>query len=545
MRARISVLAMLAVLAPAIAVIALCFALNVGAAVTLLATLAALTPATLFLYGVAAAASPIRAFADKLADCAGDPAGHAGADHFARLQSNLRAVVAKAESLERHGARDPVSQLPVREEFLHGVNGDLGRQRGESLMGLVRFANYERVAAFDAAAGRRALAAFAARLRDAVHPARRVGHVDRDSFAIWFNGIDRKKATAELKAVAYVLGQEISAADLTVTPDVQVGFAIHPIDADDGASLLSRAFVSLVRPQRTAEGRIAFFAPPSSQDVRRSFALEQDLRQAVRRGELALHYQPCVDVTTGTVYGAEALLRWTHSELGVISPAEFVAILEKSSLVHEVGLWTLNTACRQLSAWRATPLADLRIAINLSAQQFRDSSLRAALQRTLASHCLEPHQLELELTETVAMEDAEHTLQLFQQLKQLGFSLAIDDFGSGYSSLGYLKRLPFNKLKIDREFVTRVDERADSRAICRALIELSAGLGISVIAEGVERHEEVDALRRLGCTAFQGYYFAPPLTADAFAERVLDQDWRALIGSHVRREQAEIRRRFL
>lgn len=545
MRARISVLATLAVACPAIGVVALCFAMHASVATMLTLATLALLPATLFLYGAARAAAPIQNVAARLAACAADPAGEQGADHLPRLQSNLRAVTAKVEAMERHGARDAISGLPVREEFLHGVTGDLSRGRGESLMGIVRFANYERVAAFDAGAGRRVLSAFAVRLRDAVHPARRVGHVDRDTFAIWFSGVDRKKAVAELRALAYVLAQEISHADFTLAPDVQIGFAIHPIDADDGASLLSRAFVSLARPQRTAEGRIAFFAPPSAQDARRSFALEQDLRQAVRRGELALHYQPCVDVTTGKVCGAEALLRWNHSELGAVPPGEFVSLLEKSGLVHEIGLWTLNTACRQLSAWRNTPLADLRIAINLSAHQFRDASLKAALQRTLTSHCLEPQQLELELTETVAMEDAERTLKLFQELKQLGFSLAIDDFGSGYSSLGYLKRLPFNKLKIDREFVSHVDERADSRAICRALIELSAGLGISVLAEGVERFDEVEALHKLGCSTFQGYFFSPPLAPDAFAERVMDGEWLRLVGSHVHREQAEIRRRFL
>ncbi|WP_395646746.1 EAL domain-containing protein [Terricaulis sp.] len=545
MQARINVFAVFAVACPALAVIALCFAMQASVAATLIIASLALVPATLLLYGAVQAAAPIRGVAAALADCAGDPSGAPGADHFHRLQSNLRAVVAKIETMERHGTRDPVSGLAVREEFLHGVTGDLSRGRGESLMGIVRFANYERVAAFDAAAGKSVLAAFAARLRDAVHPARRVGHVDRDSFAIWFSGVDRKRAVAELRALAYVLAQEIIHPDLTLAPDVQIGFAIYPIDADDGASLLSRAFVSLARPQRTAEGRIAFFAPPSAQDARRSFALEQDLRQAVRRGELALAYQPCVDVTTGEVCGAEALLRWRHRELGEVPPGEFVGLLEKSGLVHEIGLWTLNTACRQLSAWRNTPLANVKIAINLSAHQLRDQSLKAALQRTLTSHCLDPQQLELELTETVAMEDAERTLQLFQELKQLGFSLAIDDFGSGYSSLGYLKRLPFNKLKIDREFVTRVDERADSRAICRALIELSAGLGISVLAEGVERLDEVEALHRLGCSTFQGYFFAPPLAPDAFEERVLDGEWLRLVGSHVHREQAEIRRRFL
>ncbi|HYD87784.1 MAG TPA: bifunctional diguanylate cyclase/phosphodiesterase [Vitreimonas sp.] len=484
----------------------------------------------------------IRTLADRLAQCADDPNGSRGADEFERIEANLEAVV---EKLERPNARDCVTHLPMRDEFLSGVNADLRRSGGESLIGLVRLANYERVFAFDGAAAHRVLAAFAGRLRDAVHAARRIGHVDRDCFAIWFDGVDRKRAEAELKALTYVLTQELRDAMLTMAPDVQLGSAIYPLDAEDAASLLNRAFVSLARPQRTAEGRIAFFAPPSPQEARRCFAIEQELRQAIERNQLSLHYQPFVDVAAGKVIGAEALLRWTHPKLGDVPPAQFVAIMEEAGLVDEIGLWILNTACRQLSAWRNTPLADLRVAINLSAVQFRDPALKTALQRTLASHKLSPEQLILELTETVAMEDAGRTLQTFQDLKALGFGLAIDDFGSGYSSLGYLKKLPFSKLKIDREFVTQIDQRPDSRAICRALVELSNGLGISVLAEGVERYEEVEELRRLGCSAFQGFYFAAPMPAAAFAKHVTDEAWLSLIGSRVRRDHAEIRRRLL
>jgi len=501
-----------------------------------------LGPPALLLDRFVSAQRSIRALAKRLADCADDPAGAAGAERLDRIEANLEAVVSK---LERRIERDFITHLPMRDDFLGAVNADLSRVRGEALLGLVRLANYERVFAFDSAAAHRVLASFSSRLRDAVHAQRRVGHVDRDCFAIWFEGVDRRRAEAELRALSYVLTQELRDAAVTLTPDVQLGSAIFPLDAEDGASLLNRAFVSLARPQRTAEGRIAFFAPPSAQEARRCFALEQDLRQAIQRGELSLHYQPLINLAEGRVCGAEALLRWKHPRHGDVPPSRFVPIMEEAGLVHEIGHWILHTACRQLSAWRNTPLADLRVAINLSAHQLRDPSLKLALQRTVAAHDLSPQSLELELTETVAMEDAQRTQQLFEDLRAMGFSLAIDDFGSGYSSLGYLKKLSFNKLKIDREFVSLIDQRADSRAICSALIELCRGLGMSVLAEGVERYEEVETLRKLGCTTFQGFYFSPALPAADFAARALDEDWLTFLGSRVHRDRAEIRRRML
>ena len=535
-------LALAGVLCPVVGIVILWRQLGAEFPQIVLVAALFLGPAAVLLMSLARMRRSIRALAGRLAECVDDPNGLDGADQFKRIEGNLEVVIAR---LDHSTHRDFITHLPTRDDFLAGVNGDLRREHGESLIGLVRLANYERLFAFDGAAAHRVLAAFAGRLRDAVHANRRVGHVDRDCFAIWFDGVDRKRAEAELKALSYVLTQELRDATVTLTPDVQLGSAIYPLDAEDAASLLNRAFVSLARPQRTAEGRIAFFAPPSAKEARRCFALEQDLRHAVQRGQLSLHYQPFVDVAEGKVTGAEALLRWSHPRLGDVPPAQFVGIMEEAGLVHEIGLWILNTACRQLSAWRNTPLADLKMAINLSAYQFRDPALKTALQRTLAAHNLSPTQLELELTETVAMEDAGRTLQLFQELRALGFSLSIDDFGSGYSSLGYLKKLPFNKLKIDREFVTYVDQRSDSKAICRALIELSKGLGISVLAEGVERYEEVEELRKLGCTTFQGFYFAKPMPAAAFVERATDEAWLSLIGSRVHRDRAEIRRRIL
>jgi len=410
-------------------------------------------------------------------------------------------------------------------------------------LSLVRLANFDQIVAFDGPAAERFIAAIAARLRTAVKTGRPMAHLDRDCFAVWFDG-EPAEAAAELEALGYVLGQEVTDGALTITPDVQFGSAVYPVDADEPGNLLNRAFVSLARPQRTEAGAIAFFAQPSAQEARRSFTIEQDLRRAIQRGELALHYQPFVDLAMGRVVGAEALLRWRAEAHASLSPSQVVRVLEQAGLVHEVGLWTLNAACRQMRVWREAGVGDFKVAVNVSAEQLRYPSFVSSVERTVASHGLAPSCIELELTESATMADIARTHALFERLREIGFSLAIDDFGSGYSSLTYLRRLPFQKLKIDREFVTQVDRRADSRTICKALIDLTAGLELSVLAEGVERFEEVELLRTMGCSTFQGYYFAHPLPAEDFITTVTDAAWMARVSSRVHRERDELRRRL-
>lgn len=471
---------------------------------------------------------------------------------FACFLREIEPLARTAALLDRQDAEispgpsvDPITGLPLREDFLSAIAGELkARPQERAMLGLIRIANHDQLVAFDPAGADRALSAVAERLAAAVKSDRPLAQIDRDCFAIWFGGVETGAASAELQSVGYVMMQELTLDSFTVTPDIQLGSALYPIDANEPGNLLNRAFVSLARPQRTSDGAIAFFARPAAQEARARFMLEQNLRQAIRRGDLALHYQPIVDLAIGRVTGAEALLRWRSDLADAASPQQVVNVLEDTGLVHEIGLWTLNTACRQLREWRERGLTELKIAVNISAHQLRDAAFPTALKRTLAAHGLEAPQLVLELTETAAMEDAARTQALFADLRQTGFSLAIDDFGSGYSSLAYLRRLPFQKLKIDREFVTHVDERADSRAICKAVIDLTAGLGLSVLAEGVERYEEVETLRSLGCSTFQGYFFAKPLPPADFAQAIMDQDWLARVTSPLHRQRDELRRRL-
>lgn len=463
----------------------------------------------------------------------GDPRGAGG------MVGAVAELSARIDGMRRRLTnRHPVTGLPTREPFLAGLIGDTQDEARPVVLGVLRFGDYDRLAAFDQAAADRALHAFAVRLRSSVPASRPVAQVDRDCFAVWFRGArDREVATQEMQGLSYVLGQELQAGELTLAPSVVIGAAMFPDDGADPAELLTRAIAAL-ETSRHAGRKVAFFSAQRSAAARDRFALEQELRGVVSRDELLLHYQPVVDVEAGRVIGAEALLRWRHPRLGLVPPDRFIPILEQSSMMTEVGLWVLNAACREVSAWRSRGLGELKIAVNLSPTQCRDPRLSEMVMRTLERYELASSSLELELTETAAMEDADHTRRLLGALRAQGVSVAIDDFGSGYSSLSALQNLPFSKLKIDREFVAGVDQRRDSRAICAALIALARGLDIQILAEGVETADEVGTLRAMGCRLFQGYFFSKPLEAAAFVSTLQDPVWLARLApsrSSVRR----------
>lgn len=442
-----------------------------------------------------------------------------------QMLADVRQIASTLDGLRhRLSNRHPLTELQTREPFLAGLQDHLDQAASPVVLGAIRFGDYDRLAAFDQGAADTALKAFAARLQEAVGRQRPLAQVDRDCFAIWFRDLGPETAAAELQAIAYVLSQEIRPDDLKISPDVGVGAAIFPDDAADAPTLLTRAYAALPKPGQPA-GALSFFSPRSSSEARERYALEQDLRAAVSGDQLLLHYQPVVDLTERRCIGAEALLRWRHPERGLVSPGEFVPVLEQSGMMDEVGLWVLNAACREARAWEETGLSGLKVAVNISAVQFQNPGLNTVILRTLERHGLAPRALELELTETAAMADVDRTRRMFGELRDLGVSVAIDDFGAGYSSLSSLQNLPFSKLKIDREFVSRVDERREGRAICTALIELGLGLEIEVLAEGAETLAEVETLHALGCSMFQGFYFARPLPGADFVRTLKDPAW--------------------
>jgi len=243
-------------------------------------------------------------------------------------------------------------------------------------------------------------------------------------------------------------------------------------------------------------------------------SLQTDLRQAIANGQLKLHYQPKLDAQRGQIRGVEALLRWTHPQRGAIPPDIFIPIAERFGLINEIGNWVIDEACRQMNAWADEGLR-MRVAVNLSVHQLRQTDLVAFIDGTLRRHGIEPSQLLCEITESVAMEDIKTTQRAFDGLSRIGVYLSIDDFGTGYSSLSYLRQLPARQLKIDRSFIQDLEASSDARAVVDGVIKLAHALSLKVVAEGVETAGQHDILLDLGCDELQGYLFARPMGAAA------------------------------
>ena len=292
-----------------------------------------------------------------------------------------------------------------------------------------------------------------------------------------------------------------------------IGVAAYPNDGSDGETLVKHADIAMYRAKELGRNNAQFFTATMNQRALERLRIESDLRNALERNELLLHYQPQVDLHTGRVLGVEALLRWQHRELGMVPPGRFIGLAEETGLIVPIGAWVLQTACRQLKQWQEEGLGPLRVAVNLSARQFGQKDLVESVAEILVETGLDPACLEIELTEGLVMTDVERAIGVLRNLKFLGVKLSIDDFGTGYSSLSYLKRFPIDVLKIDQSFVRDITIDAEDAAIAAAIISLAHSLKLQVIAEGVETEAQLTFLRRHNCDQMQGYYFSRPVPA--------------------------------
>jgi EAL domain-containing protein (putative c-di-GMP-specific phosphodiesterase class I) len=282
--------------------------------------------------------------------------------------------------------------------------------------------------------------------------------------------------------------------------------------------LIRNADAAMYHSKKSGRNRFEFFTPELTAPVAERLFLANQLRRAIENGELMLHFQPQFDTSRNRLIGAEALVRWNHGEHGLLRPESFIPLAEESDIIHLVGDWVLNEACRQIAAWQAANLPIVPLAINFSAFQFRRANLVQGVAAALGKHGIVPGQLEIELTENAIMQDPREAAKILDLLHEMGVGLAIDDFGTGYSSLNYLKRFPIDKLKIDRSFVEDLPRDLNDSAIVQAIINLAKSLRMTVIAEGVETRGQLDFLRALGCEAYQGYLGGRPMDAEQFAE---------------------------
>jgi diguanylate cyclase (GGDEF)-like protein len=300
-----------------------------------------------------------------------------------------------------------------------------------------------------------------------------------------------------------------------------IGISRFPEDGQDVATLMRNADSAMYHAKQRGRNNFQFFTAELNQHLQRRFTIEQSLRRALAASELSLVYQPIVDSHDGRTIGAEALLRWYNSELGNVSPGEFIPVAEDAGLIVEIGDFVLARACEQVAQWRRTLAPELIVAVNLSPRQFNDG-LVERIERCLAQSGLEPTALELEITERLLMSDSETVLPMLSALNAMGVRISVDDFGTGYSSLSYLKRFPLHNLKIDRSFVAGLPDHRDSIAITQAVVAMAHSLGMNVTAEGVETAEQAAFLRAIDCDKQQGYLYSRPVGASAYARALWD-----------------------
>lgn len=359
--------------------------------------------------------------------------------------------------------------------------------------------------------GDRILFEVAGRLKESVQEKDTVSRQSGDEFAILINdcgnvsmvALIAERLLASIRRPLLLDGHDIALSAC-------IGISIYPEDGDDVEALLKNADTALHAAKAVGRDSYRFFEAEMNSVIGERLRLEHDLRQALARRELFLDYQPQYDAGDGRMLGVEALLRWRHPQQGLISPASFIPIAEETGLIVSIGEWVLDEACRQNAAWLAAGCGPLVVAVNLSALQITQAGLSATVSAALRRHALPPALLELEITESVLMRDTDRALEVLSDLRRIGIKVSIDDFGTGYSSLNYLKRLPLDKLKIDRSFIRDLPRDANDVAITQAIIAISSKLGLAVIAEGVETREQFEFLRNNGCNQIQGFYFSRP-----------------------------------
>jgi diguanylate cyclase (GGDEF)-like protein/PAS domain S-box-containing protein len=348
-----------------------------------------------------------------------------------------------------------------------------------------------------------------------------VAHLGGDEFTMILGGInDREEVRRRADALLADLARPYEFDGREVYTTATLGAALFPEDGADIPTLLRNVDTAVHHAKRGGRGGLAFYQEDLSESAARRLRIETGLRRALEREEFDLHYQAKVDLVTGAVVGAEALLRWDGKDLGKVSPVEFVPVAEETGLVLPIGEWVLRRACEQTRIWVRQGLPPIRMGVNLSARQFSDPDLATKVGRILEETGLAPEMLDLELTESMLVERGDLAVTALNRLKALGITLSIDDFGTGYSSLSYLKRFPIDYLKIDRSFVMDLPDNNDDMAITRAIVSMANALRLRLVAEGIETPEQAEFLKGLGCELGQGYYYSKPVTADAFEQLI-------------------------
>jgi diguanylate cyclase (GGDEF)-like protein/PAS domain S-box-containing protein len=435
------------------------------------------------------------------------------------------------ERLHHLAYYDELTGLPNRTLFAKLVDQALMVAQRNVATACVLFIDLNRFKLFNDTLGRRIgdelLRQVAQRFRGSLREEDVVAHLSGDEFAVGLFDIRQhfeattvaQKLQAALDLPFHIEGHELRVG-------ASIGISVFPQDGPDAETLLRMADIAMGRAKHgdsNPDHNVAFYSLDMNEGMQQRMRIESGLRHALGHGELMLYYQPKFEVETGSIIGAEALVRWVHPQRGVVPPAEFIPLAEATGLIVQVGEWVLEQACAQAAVWQRAGLPTFRLAVNVSAREFTHS-LPGRVADTLKRYKLDPSWLELEITESTLMHDIERVIGIMDRIHALGVALSLDDFGTGYSSLSYLKRFPIDTLKIDRSFTTGIPDDTNDCAIASAIISMGRQLKLRVIAEGVETLDQLEFLRKAGCDEVQGYLYAAPLPAYDF-ELGLRENW--------------------
>ena len=441
---------------------------------------------------------------------------------LAQVNLDLAAAVEKKDNqIDRVVHYDTLTNLPNRLLFLDRLDQELTRAQRDNSMMAVLTINLDRFKqvndSFGFPVGDQLLQAVAGRLFSQIRACDTVARVAGDEFCIALTGVKTTHAAGEVaqKLLDSFARNPISISESEIFVTLSIGISIYPVDGVNTTTLLKNADAALHQAKNEGRNNFQYYEAQMNATAWQRLKLETELRRALDREEFVLHYQPKVDMESGKIAGVEALLRWQSPERGLVAPGEIIPLLEETGLILPVGEWVLRASCKQARAWQAAGLQDIHIAVNLSTLQFKQPDFASLVLNILEENNLDPSlgAIELELTESLLMNNAAGAVETLVKLREAGIQFSIDDFGTGYSSLSYLKRFPISSLKIDQSFVRDLSINNEDEAIVAAIIALGRSLGLKVIAEGVETTAQLDLLRNKGCNEMQGYLFSRPVPA--------------------------------
>lgn len=413
---------------------------------------------------------------------------------------------------------DALTKLPNRTLFRDRLEHALAYARRYNHLVVLMFLDVDRFKSINDSLGHlvgdQLLQAVSERLRSCAREGDTVARLGGDEFAIVMEGIiDLSDSDVAAQKVLGAMSQSFVLEGHDVFVTASIGVTIYPSDSNDIESLMRNADTAMYRAKQAGRNNFQFYTEDMNTRAIESLLLQNNLRQALDREEFLLYYQPQISMTTGSMNGMEALVRWKHPELGILSPKQFISIAEETGLIIPLGEWVLKKVCLQIKEWQERDLPEFRVSVNLSAVQFQQKNLVERISSIVKEAGVDPGYIELEITEGVLIDDEESAINILNQLKEIGMHISIDDFGTGYSSLSYLKRFPINTLKIDKSFIRDISTDPDDAAIAEAIIALGHSLRLNVIAEGVETQEQLSFLSPRGCDEVQGFYFSEPLPA--------------------------------